>query len=249
MPTQEFYVRNESDTEARGPFSMEQLLTLAENGQIRGETLYYEANSEQWMPIGGNPELMATLFPEKKRLNIRPKEGIISLNEQRETAPPLTVDDMLAAAEGRTEETKNELRPDEALIRAAGFGLYTCIALLAISVAALCLPSIDQITSLDTAALLRNPFVILGAVDLLLALILLLQVTEVYPLIRFRAALGAGLLGFELWVQGSTIASLAAIAGACGIYFCTVVTTMSGWAITAAFGFAGMAGLAYLLIF
>jgi len=40
MATQEFYVRNESETEARGPFNLEQLLSLAENGQVTAETLY-----------------------------------------------------------------------------------------------------------------------------------------------------------------------------------------------------------------
>lgn len=245
MATQEFYVRNEFDTEARGPFVLEQLLTLAENGQIKAETLYYEATSEQWMPIGGNLALMAALFPEKKKLNVRPKEGIKSLNEQKDTNPPLTVEDMLAAAEGRTEETKDQMRPDEALARAAGFGMYTCILLLVLSAAALCLPSIDAITELNTEKLLRTPLVFLGVLDLLLALLLLLQMVTLYPFIRFRAAFGAGLLGFQLFIGGYSTACLAVVAGSLGLYLCTLATSISNWAMAAAIGLAGMLGFAY----
>jgi hypothetical protein len=63
MATQEFYVRGVNDTEARGPFTVEQLVTLGEIGQIDTETLYYEASTEQWAAISANEELKNAVFP------------------------------------------------------------------------------------------------------------------------------------------------------------------------------------------
>ena len=99
MATQEFYIRNASETEAHGPFTQEQLVSLAEAGKVDPQTLYYEAGTEQWISIAANAELKASVFPEKRRLTIKPKDSIESVNAPAESAPPLSVDDMLAAAE------------------------------------------------------------------------------------------------------------------------------------------------------
>ena len=71
MATQEFYIRSASETEARGPFTQEHLLSLSENGQITKETLFYDANSEQWVRIGDNTELTELIFPERKALKLK----------------------------------------------------------------------------------------------------------------------------------------------------------------------------------
>ena len=34
MATEEIYIRSEAETEARGPFNLEQLVSLADNGQV-----------------------------------------------------------------------------------------------------------------------------------------------------------------------------------------------------------------------
>ena len=83
MATQEFYIRNASETEAHGPFTLEQLVSLAEAGKVDPQTLYYEAGTEQWIVIGANADLKAVIFPEKRRLTIKPKDSIHSVN-----APP-----------------------------------------------------------------------------------------------------------------------------------------------------------------
>ena len=64
MDTQEFYIRHASETEARGPFSLEQLVSLAETGSVTAETLYYDATREQWVVIGESPTVKAAVFPE-----------------------------------------------------------------------------------------------------------------------------------------------------------------------------------------
>jgi len=56
MAMEEIYIRSESETEARGPFNLEQLVSLADTGQVTAETLFYDANTEQWSAIGSNEE-------------------------------------------------------------------------------------------------------------------------------------------------------------------------------------------------
>jgi len=62
MSTQEFYIRGEHDTDARGPFTQDQLASLVEAQQVDGSTLYYDAALEQWVPISTNESLLAFLI-------------------------------------------------------------------------------------------------------------------------------------------------------------------------------------------
>ena len=136
MATQEFYIRNASETEARGPFTHEHLISLAENGQITKETLYYDAVKEQWTPVTENAELVAVIFPEKVSLKLKGKTKLKTINVADASAAPISVDDMLAAAEGRTAETEDKLDPAIARERAAAIGLYSAIVTLIIAAAA-----------------------------------------------------------------------------------------------------------------
>ena len=114
--------------------------------------------------VGQNEELMAQLFPQKKKLKVRPKDQVQSLNASSESMPPIEVTDMLAAAEGRSADTKDKADPREALARAARIGMWTNTAILLISGLALIAPSIDTIVAGNYPKLLSQPFAILGAV-------------------------------------------------------------------------------------
>jgi hypothetical protein len=245
MATQEFYVRSASETEARGPFTQEHLVSLVENGQITKETLFYDATSEQWMAIGDNAELCAQLFPEKKTLKLKARDNIKTLNVRKEDDAPISVEDMLAAAEGRTDETKGKLDPAIARERAAAIGLYAAIALLLISAASLVLPSIDVVIKLDPVEIIQHPLAILGAFHAGLAALLLLQVTQIYPLVRFAAALGLGFTGFLLWTEGQLVPLAALAVGSTGLYFCTVFINFLGVGLATGLGLAGMLGYAF----
>ena len=59
MATQEIYLRNESETEARGPFNIEQVSSLADAGQVNAETLIYDPATEQWLALSAHADLMA----------------------------------------------------------------------------------------------------------------------------------------------------------------------------------------------
>ncbi len=248
MATEEFYIRNESETEARGPFNLEQLISLIDSNQITLETLFYDANTEQWAAIGSNEELKHALFPEKKKLKIKAKEQTQTLNTSSDSRPPITVDDMLAAAEGRTDDTGDKRDPAIAQARAAGIGAWCAIAILVTAAVGELLPSIDFLTAFDTARLLEQPLVLLGGLDLVLAMMLGLGVTQLYPLVRFRAALGLGFLGFIFYAQGQSLPFLAVAGGSFGLYLCTISISLMSVLIAAALGLAGMGAVTYSLI-
>lgn len=248
MATQEFYIRTASETEAHGPFTQEQLTSLAEAGKVDPQTLYYEATTEQWVTISSNPDLRLAIFPEKKRLTIKPKDRIATLNEGPDTNPPITVTDMLAAAEGRTADTRDKRDRTVSMERVAKYGRYACTIMLLASAITLLLPSIDLIASLDTAKLILEPFVYLGVLDLGLALLLMLGMVSLYPFIRFRAMLALGFLGLIFWSQGQMVPLIAVAAGSAGLYLTTVFLSYAGLGLSIGLGLTGMVGLAYFLL-
>ena len=104
MVTQEFYIRNASETEARGPFNHEHMVSLAENGQITKETLYYDAGTEQWVALETNAAVCAIIFPQKVALKLKAKTKTTfkTLNVADANAAPISVVNLVAAADGRT---------------------------------------------------------------------------------------------------------------------------------------------------
>jgi hypothetical protein len=250
MPTpQEFYIRAATENEARGPFNLEQLVSLADNGQVDAATLFYDAATEQWVAFGSNAEVMALIFPEKKKLRLGTKEVKTLNKETSDSTPPITVDDMLAAAEGRTEDTKDKQSPEIATARAARAGQWAGLLALLLSAAALCAPSFDLLLAMDVMGILqRQPFALLGLVDLLFALMLGLGSISLYPLVRFRAMLGLGMVGFVLWTGGQIVPLAALAAGSVGIYFCTICLSYLGVGLAALAGVGGMAGFAWFVL-
>lgn len=247
MPTQEFYIRNASETDARGPFTLEQLVSLADAGQVTSETLYYDAHSEQWVAIGDTPEVKAAVFPEKKKLSIKKDPQVQMLNKETETHPGIDVTDMLAAAEGRTKDTEDKSAHLVMADRCAKFGIWGCVAILLCAAVGEITPSIDVLTNFSVGALFGAPLVILGVIDVVLALLLLLGVIAVYPFVRFRAMLGLGFLGFLFWTQNQPIHLAAAAAGSLGLYVSTVFLSYIPLGVGLLLGIGGMGALSYML--
>lgn len=244
---QEIYFRNADETEARGPYGIEQMLSLAETGAVTAETLIYDATSEQWVPLGTNRELMAQVFPEKKKLTLKAKE-FKTLNTPDTNARAITVDEMLAAAEGRTNETADKKNPDEAMMQAARIGMWAAALSLVASAAGEILPSVPALMSADLAKIIARPLVLLGAVDAAFAVMLLLGMVSIYPLLRFRAAFGFGVIGILFYTQGSGLALAGLAAGSAGLYLCTLFTSLVPVAIAAGAGVLGMAAVAWSLL-
>ena len=134
------------------------------------------------------------------------------------------------------------------MARAASIGAWSCVIMLLLASAAEVAPSIDFVTKFKVGELLEHPLVIFGALDLLLAVIIGLGMLSAYPVIRFRAALGLGFLGFIFFTQGLNLPFLAVVAGSAGLYLCTVTVSIPIVLISSLVGIAGMLGLVYHMI-
>lgn len=250
MANQEIYIRGANDTEARGPFTVEQLVSLVESDDpakgVTPETYFYDAGTEQWLTIGSSPDMKALLWPEKRKMGFKQKE-FVSLNEERaDSAPPITVQEFLAAAEGKTDETKGKKDKSVQMALAAIWGTRAAAIISLLSAVVLILPGIEAVMALDVAKILEKPFIILGLVDALIGLLLLLGVISLYPFVRFRAAFGLGFLGFLFLAQGQLTPMIAVAAGSTGLYFCTIFLSYIPLAVAALLGLGGMAMLATL---
>lgn len=241
----EYYIRGLNDAEARGPFGAEQLVSLAESGQITPtDTYFYDATTEQWMLLGQSQELKATLWPDKKKLGFKEKEFKAVNVEVTDSAPPITVQQFLDAAEGKTEDTKGKKDKSETMMSAAAWGTRGAALACLASAVALALPSVEAIMAMDVAKLLERPIIILGVIDAILGILLLLGLIQLYPLVRFRAVFGLGFLGFLFYLNGQSTALVAVAAGSAGLYFCTIFLSYIPLAIAAIAAVGGMLMLA-----
>jgi hypothetical protein len=202
---------------------------------------------EDWAAIGATDELRNALFPEKRKLRMKAREALPQVR-QTDALAPITVQDMLAGAEGRTKETKDKVDPLIAQASAARIGMWSCIVCLVLAAAGEILPAADSIAALDLGKILGQPLVFLGAADLFMATMLGLGVVTFYPFVRFRAALGLGLFGFLFFAQGSTIPVLTVLMGSAGLYFETIFVDMLPVVVASGIGLAGMAGSSYFLL-
>jgi hypothetical protein len=246
---QEYYIRKEGDEDSRGPFTLEQLTSLVEVGQVDRQTYYYDAIGEKWIEIQSNRELVDTLFPAKKKLVVRAKESVQTINvPPTEEETPITVEEMLAAADGRTAETasKRDLTGDRA--RNALWGMRLMATMLLVSAAGLLISNMNVLSTLEFFAIVSSALIVIGVVDLILALLLFLEVTSIYSLVRIRALLGAGFFLFYFLTQGEVIPAAAVSVGSACLYAGTLVSQLTGVVLIGLFGLAGMGGFAYILL-
>lgn len=247
MGTQEIYIRNPGETDSRGPFNLQQLADLAEAGRATRETLFYNLEVDQWVPIATNPELVAAMFPEKKKLGLKAKE-IKRLNQEDEGGAEISVDDMLAAAEGRTDETASRRDPTIAMAKAAQIGMWAATVTLLAAAAGEALPSFEALLRLDMGKLLAQPLALLGVIDLYLAVMLGLGVVSFYPFVRFRAAFGVGLAGCLFLAHGLVLPLLLVMIGSVGLYLSTVVLQTARVLVAGGLGVAGMGLFAWQML-
>ncbi len=246
MANQEIYVRGASDTEARGPFTMEQLVSLVEAGQVSTETYFYDSVTEQWLLISSSPQMKALLWPEKRKMGFKQKEFKAVNEEKSNSESPITVQQFLAAAEGKTEDTKDKQDKSVMMMNASIWGTRSAALICLLSAAALILPGIDAIMAGDWAKMAQTPLIFLGGVDVFIGLLLLLGVITIYPFVRFRAVFGLGLMGFLFMTQDQVTAMIAVAAGSVGLYFCTIFLSYIPLAVAALVGIGGMVMLATL---
>ena len=170
------------------------------------------------------------------------------LTKERGTSAPIMVNDLLAAAEGRTSDTKGRKDPHAAMATSAGIGRWAAIVALVLAAAGELLPSADIIMEMDPMTIVVNPIIILGAADLFIAVILGLGVVAFYPLVRFRAALGLGFFGFIFFTHGQPEMLLALAGGSLGLYCCTFFVSYFPVVVSALMAISGFAFVSWKLL-
>ena len=155
---------------------------------------------------------------------------------------------MLAASEGRTDDTKGKADPEIAMLRAAKIGMIGATVSLLLSAAGEILPATDALMAMDPAKLLAQPLVVFGVIDVVLAVLLGLGTSAIYPVVRFRAALGLGVMGTMFYLQGMTLPLIQVAAGSAGLYLCTVLVSMIPAIVAAAAAVGGMGMLGWYVL-
>ncbi|MCB1122043.1 MAG: hypothetical protein KJT03_10865, partial [Verrucomicrobiae bacterium] len=213
-------------------------------------TLYYDEDKEVWVAVNSNADLTAALFPAEKKLVLKKKgEEELNLLNKREDAnkKKVTIEEILAAAEGDTEETKSKTVKAKWKHRTVGYTSLSLTLTFVLSAVGLAFLNLNTIQTLNPAQMLTSPFVIIAAIDAFLALCLALSVTTVYPLVRFRAVAGLGCIALYFYsFDQMTLAALFSISMVCA-FLNTFITRVSVFMITGPGAVGGMIG--FLLLY
>ena len=259
---EEYYIRQPEADNARGPFNLSKLAGMAETGQIDLDTLIYHEEEEEWLAIGSSEELKQTIFPEKKKLGLKVKSdedlNLLNVDEDEDDEETIAVADLLAAAEGDTEETKHIKEKAIWQDKAAALAIPSIGVIMILSAITHIYPSIDIVQTViddeDYMLLLRRPLILVGALDLFFAISLFLSVTEIYPLLRLRAMVGLGYFGFLHWAtwqtgdQMSLYLMVSSIGAGMGIFICTLTLNFMLMASFAVFGILGVGSYLYFTV-
>jgi len=250
----DFYIRQSAAGDTRGPFDEDQMVSLAEAGQITLETEVADENKSSWVVVRDFPELKAMLFPEKKKLGLKkegkPVEAIKYINKpEDESKPAITVEQMLAAAEGHTDDTRHLKDVQKEISRAAGLSMPVLTVMMVLSGLANSLPRYRVLMDLfahgNWQGIIQEPFALVGIFDCLLALGLFLNIFSLFPVVRFRAMVGVGYFVFFYWSMGDPISMVVAVTAGLGLFVCTVTLNLKTMISFALIGVGSMGYLAW----
>ncbi|MFP4166138.1 MAG: DUF4339 domain-containing protein [Opitutales bacterium] len=274
----EYYIRTPEQEESRGPFDLPQLQTLADAGQVTENTLFYDRDQQEWTPIGLNEELKDQVFPKHEKLKLRVrKKGDAASNASKETQGEDSdkedeseeeeemveepgddegksgrVEDLLAAAAGETDETRHLKKKQHSFDKAASLATPGLAIMMLLSAVLLLAPHSDVMMNIMEegayATLLNYPFVLVGLFDLLMALFLILAVTEIFPLLRGRAMLTLGFGVYLGWALGDPLLAAASAAGGFALFATTLTQSFSAMLVALLCGIGGHGYLAYLAL-
>ncbi|MEO0510213.1 MAG: GYF domain-containing protein [Verrucomicrobiota bacterium] len=249
----EYYIRTPEQDESRGPFDVAKLATLADAGQITENTLYYDETKEEWIPIALNEELKTHVFPEREKLSLKIEDNEDSSeNEEAEEEDGINVEDMLKAAEADTKETRHLRQSQKSFERAVALASMTLGLMMLLSAVSFIFPHLAIIQgAVDEqlySSLPNYPFLLLGVFDLFMAVLLLLSVTDIYPLIRGRSMIGLGFGVYLGWAIGDPQLMLLFGLGGIGVFLATITQKISVMIAAILMGIGCNGILAYLAI-
>ncbi|KRP37309.1 MAG: hypothetical protein ABS34_03415 [Opitutaceae bacterium BACL24 MAG-120322-bin51] len=252
----DYYIRTPDREESRGPFDATQLLTLAEAGQITENTLHYDENKEEWIPIALNKQLKAEVFPDREKLSLKVHQKTDDAPEAETNARVeqggIKVTDMLAAAERDSEGTRHLKKKEQSFQKAAALSTSSIGIMMMLSAVTLLAPHLsvinEAISGAAASTIFNYPFIIVGLFDFIMAAFLFLAVTEIYPLLRGRAMLTLGFGIYVGWALGDPMILLASAMAGFGIFYATIAQSYSTMLVAITLGIGGNAALAYLAI-
>lgn len=171
------------------------------------------------------------------------------LKKPEEPAPEkIEVTRMLAMAEGRADDPTGK-SPREKKAAVAYFGLRLLTLFFIGSIASLVYLDWELVMTADAVAMAKSPYLLIAAFDLIVTVVLLLQVTEIYPLVRFRAAIGAGFLSVLFYGSGDDILLVSNLLLMVAIYFASAIVKIRYLLISALMGMIGLFGYIYSFLF
>ena len=258
----EYYIRKEGDEEASGPYNLDQITSLIEAGKLDKRAYVYDIDKEEWIPIEENGELMDVLFPQKTKLTLRTEpekteeEKASDKKSKRSELgvekAGISVQSILAQAEGRDGDDLSRKSPVEKRAQSAFLGLrFTTLFVLG-SAVTMAFLDWDLVKTANAIQMVRSPYILFGIADVLLGIVLFLRVTEIYPLVRFRAAIGLGVLSILFFTSGDLLLVLANVVLSVSIYFCTATLNtrkVIPFCVTGVLGLTGYIALVILPIF
>ncbi|MGE9295688.1 MAG: hypothetical protein ACQKBV_05315 [Puniceicoccales bacterium] len=249
----EYYIREPESEDAKGPYDPGRIADLMEAGKASEATLYYDEDREDWLPLMECEEIRVAIQPQTKPLSLKPREEATdSLNVHDEQLPEQKVDDMLAAAEGNTEETRHLRKRSRQAETSAAISLPALAVIMLLAAIIDLWPNLPVITMIQNEGnwglLLSHPLLIVGIFDLFLTLCCILSVTDVFPIIRFRVMLGLGYFGFIFWSWGEVPQMAAVIAGSLAAWVCTITLNLYAMVVCAVVGILGMGAVAFFTV-
>jgi len=223
----EYYIRQPDDSEARGPFTLAQLASLAGDGGLDSRTLYFDAAGEQWLSVASDAELGGLL----RNANARAGAGSRSRSRAKAEAD--------APARMFAVNAVNAVNVARVLLFASA------VALLAGAVAFMAATPGGKM-----GALFLQPFFWLGVIDVALGACAggLMGRGRLALVIRLRAALGFGILGVFFWLVALLPALVFVVIASACLWLATVFSNRRALSFVATAGLAALAGFAYCMV-
>jgi hypothetical protein len=252
----DYYIRTPDHDESRGPFDIAKLLTLAEANQINKNTLFYDEGKAEWIPIALNEELNAAVFPQRNKLSLkmraaddlmRDNEEVLDTEDPNGTGKKITIEALLSAAEGNTDERLELKKRQQSFEKAGALATPTIGLMMMASALTLIVPNLEAIEKIidkaSYATIVNYPILLMGLFDVILGLLLFLAVTETYPIVRARAMITAGFGLYVGWAVGDPLVMGLCAAGGFGIFIASI---SQRYLVTLAAMILGIGGNGYL---
>jgi hypothetical protein len=255
----EYYIKQPNTDNARGPLTLEQMISMAETGMVTQDTLLYDEISEKWRPVSSFTELLPVLFPEKKALRLNRKEPgpteqqVATAIAEGRTKPKVSAESILAAASGDTRKTRHVGEARRSKEKAIATMVPGIGGLLLISGIALLFPVQTRLFTggEDGGILLEalfHPMPLLGLCLLGLSVSTFLGVTSLFSMVRAIASITMGMSAYFFWAWGNPYLMVASTCLGLGIFTATFSLRYGWLLISLLTGLVGSAAIAYASI-